>query len=391
MEMNGIAVIGAGMIGAAHASGYRLQLPRFASQIDGIHLATICDSDRDLAERMAATYGFGGVSDDWTSVMADPSIAVVSIALPNFLHVEVVMAALQQGKHVLCEKPLALNAKDARRLYEASKSAGVTAATVFNYRRFPAVAESRQRIRDGDIGDPVHIQVQYQSEYAADPDLPHSWRYERSRAGAGALLDVGTHAVDAARFLCGEVSEVSGAVAAISVKQRFVAKGATLGHDRVEMSNEKRPVDNDDVASALLQFENGAQGIVLASRVAVGQGNTLSFTISGTRGTIRFTSEIPGRFEIARFDGSGHSPFVVVATRPASPYAAALLPVPHDGVAVGYGEAFGFMIHEFLSAVAQNRQIESGSLLDGVRAAQILDAIQTAIDRRRPVTVVPAT
>jgi predicted dehydrogenase len=375
------------MIGAAHAFGYRNHLPRFANRLPGLRLATVCDANQTLAEAMASTYGFEGVASDWKSILADNSVGIVSVCLPNFLHTEVTAAAIKAGKHVICEKPLAVTSADARALCSAASSANTCSATVFNYRRYPPVAEIRNLIKSGAIGEPIHLLIQYQSEYAADPALPHSWRYERGRAGAGALLDVGTHAIDAARFLCGDIEEVAGAMTAISIKERKLPAGTAVGHNRVELSDESRAVDNDDVVSALLRFSSGCQGVFSASRVAIGMGNTLSFLLSGARGTIRFTSERPGEYQISRFDGSGLPAFSTVPNRPASPYASALLPVPHDGVAVGYAEAFGFMIDEFLTAIAERRPMENGSLLDGLRAAEILDAIQTSADEARPVKV----
>lgn len=387
MKNGAIAIIGAGMIGAAHASGYRSHLPRFAKEIPGLKLSTVCDANAKLAGSLAETYGFEQIKSDWKDVMSDPEIGIVSITLPNFLHVEAVSAALDAGKHVICEKPLALSASDAMMLYRKSKSSGVCAATVFNYRRIMAIAEMRQLIAAGEIGELVHVVVQYQAEYAADPDLPHSWRYERARAGHGALVDIGTHGIDLMRFLCGEVCEVVGANAAISIKERFLPAGDTLGHNRGALSTEKCAVENDDVVSALLKFANGCQGTFVTSRVAVGMGNTISVDVFGTRGTLRFTSQQPGQYEFARFDGSGQSPFMVIPNRPRSPYASEMLPVPYDGVPVGYAESFGFMINEFLSAIASGVQMTNGSLLDGVRTAQIVDAIQESAVARRPVIV----
>ena len=244
---NGIGIVGAGMIGAAHAFGYRNHLSKFASRLPGLNLTAVADPNATLARQLARSFGFSRTVSDWREVVSDPEIGVISVALPNFLHVDAVEAALAAGKHVLCEKPLALSASQARRLYEQGKSSSVCAATVFNYRRIPAVTEIRNMISAGELGEIVNILVQFQCEYAADPQLPHSWRYERNRAGPGALLDIGTHAIDTARFLCGEVSEVAGAVSTISIKERFAAAGATVGHNRVELSSERQTVDNDDV------------------------------------------------------------------------------------------------------------------------------------------------
>jgi predicted dehydrogenase len=387
MSHHGIAIAGAGMIGAAHASAYRNYLPRFSDRLPGLKLACIADGNAVLAQTLARNYGFETTVPDWKAAIDNPDVGIVSIALPNFLHLEAVEATLTAGKHVLCEKPLALNAADARRLYQKAKRSSVCAATVFNYRRVPAVTEIRDLIHSGELGEIVNILVQYQSEYAADPNLPHSWRYDRKRAGPGALLDVGTHAIDTARYLCGEVEEVIGAISTISIKERFVPTSATVGHVRGELSAKKRPVDNDDLTSALLRFQNGCQGLFSSSRVAIGMGNTLSFEIFGTKASVRFSTQTLNQYEIARFDGSGQSPFATVFNRPVSPNVGELLPVPHDGVGVGYAEVFGFMVNEFLTAIAEAKPIAGGTLLDGLRAAEILDAIQAAALVHGPIRV----
>lgn len=383
----GIGIVGAGMIGAAHAFGYRTHLPRFTARLPGLTLDTVADPNEALAARLAGTFGFARTARDWNEVIADPRIGIISVALPNFLHVEAVEAALNAGKHVLCEKPLALSANDARRLYEKAKASPVCAATVFNYRRIPAVTEIRDLIASGELGEIVNILVQFQCEYAADPHLPHSWRYERDRAGPGALLDIGTHAIDTARYLCGEISEIAGSISTISIRERFLPAAATVGHNRVELSSERRPVDNDDVMSALLRFESGAQGLFSSSRVAIGMGNTLSFEVFGTKAAARFSTQALNQYQIARFDGSGQTPFATVFNRPSSPNVGALLPVPFDGVATGYAEVFGFMMNDFLTAIAEGRDISSGTLLDGLRAAEVLDAIQASADTNCAVKI----
>lgn len=392
MDQFGIGIVGAGMIGAAHASGYRNHYPRFSGKLPGLKLDTVADPNKELADAVASAYGFENTAADWKSVIEDPAIGIVSVALPNFLHVDAVESALRAGKHVLCEKPLALSAADARRLYEASKATNVCAATVFNYRRIPAVAEIKNMIAAGELGEIVNILVQFQCEYAADPQLPHSWRYERDRAGPGALLDIGTHAIDTARYLCGEVDEIVGAVSTISIKERFVAAGATVGHNRVELSTEKKTVDNDDVMSALLRFRSGAQGLFSSSRVAIGMGNTLSFEVFGTKASAKFTTKALNQYEIARFDGSGQTPFAIVPNKPSSPNLGRMLPVPFDGVGVGYAEIFGFMINDFLTAITNGTPIADGTLLDGLRVAEVLDAIQQSADAGGPVRIehVPA-
>jgi predicted dehydrogenase len=376
MAGKGIAVIGAGMIGAAHAAGYRTYLPRIAGL--SAELDVVCDANGELAAKLARNWGFARVVHDWRAVVDDPEVGVVSVCLPNFLHTEVTQAALKAGKHVLCEKPLALSAREARGTFELARNSPGKSGTVFNYRRIPAIAEIRARVRAGELGEPVQIVIFYQCDYAADPLLPHSWRYEFERAGPGALLDVGTHGVDLARFIFGDVAEVIGAASTISIKERFLAAEATTGHGHAALSDKKAKVDNDDVMSALLRFRNGAQGFLTASRVAVGTGNRIQVEVYGTKGTARFSNETPTHYDLAVMSSAGPASFTRMINRPSSPYVGALAPVPHDLVPVGYAESFGFMIHEFLAAIAEDRPFKNGTIEDGYRAAVVLDAIQKA-------------
>jgi len=372
MSFKGIAIIGAGMIGAAHAAAYRQFAHRFG---DGSgKLDTVCDMNAEMARNLAANWGFERIASDWKVVIADPDIDVVSVCLPNYLHTEVTLAALHAGKHVLCEKPLALDAASARPVRDAARSANSISATVFNYRRIPAVADIKARIEAGELGKPVQISVLFQCDYAADPLLPHSWRYEFAKAGPGALLDVGTHAVDMMRFLFSDISEVVGAVSTISIAERRLPVGATTGHGHVELSDATARVDNDDVMSGLVRFVNGAQGYVSASRVAVGTGNRLTIEVMGTNGTARYSTESPTLFEMAALDDPAGA-FRKIPNSPRSPSVGALVAVPHDLVSVGYAEWFGFMIHEFLACVDQGKSFMNGSIEDGYRAAQVLDAI----------------
>jgi len=385
MAGKGIAVIGAGMIGAAHASGYRTHLPRVERL--SARLDTVCDANAGMAAKLAHDWGFARVATDWRAAIDDPNIDIVSICLPNFLHTEVTRAALKAGKHVLCEKPLALNAREARGTRDLARNSPGKSGTVFNYRRIPAIAEIRARVHAGELGEPVQIVVFHQCDYAADPLLPHSWRYEFQRAGPGALLDLGTHAVDLSRFMLGEITEVVGATSTISIKERFLAAEATKGHGHAALSGEKAKVDNDDAVSALLRFGNGAHGLVTVSRVAVGMGNRIQVEVYGTRGTARFCNETPTHYDLAIFDGRGAAPFARMINRPSSPHVGALAAVPHDLVPIGYAESFGFMIHEFLAAIAEDEPFENGSIDDGYRAAEVLDAIHEASATNAPVAV----
>lgn len=270
---------------------------------------------------------------------------------------------------------------------EAAAAAGVVARTMFNYRRLPAVAEALRRVGAGEIGAFTDLHIAYRTEYAADRELPFSWRYDRTTAGGGALVDVGAHAVDLALALCGPVAEVVGALESVVVKERRMPAAAVSGHSRAVLGDERRSVDTDDVFSALLRFQSGCQGHLLASRVAVGHGNSLTFALAGTEGSLRFDSERPNTYDIAvrRHGEASHFERVHVGAR--SPYVAELLPVPHDGVTVGYSEAFGFAVADFLEAVVNGADGHGRPFADGVAAAEVIEAMQASARLGVPVRV----
>lgn len=377
------------MVGAAHAASYRAYLPRYLRAAPGLALLSVCDVRRGAAEALAERYGFAEAETDWKTVMADDRVGIVSVALPNAEHEEVVLAALVAGKHVLCEKPLALSGAAARRMVDAATRAGVVACTMFNYRRVPAIAEVLQRVNAGDIGAPVDLHVAYRAEYAADPDLPFSWRYDRALAGGGAIVDLGAHAVDLALALCGPLTRVVGAQQSTVIRERHLPRTAASGHARADLGDELRSVDTDDAFSALVAFDGGCRGLLSASRVAIGYGNALACEVSGIAGSIRFDSERPNSYDVALRSPGTASHFQRVNVGASSPYVADHLPVPHDGVTIGYAEAFGFAVADFLDAVLLQRPVV-GSFEDGARAAEALEAMQEAARTGLPVDVAVA-
>lgn len=387
MKTLNIAIIGAGMIGAAHASGYRGHQARLANENFEFALHTICDFREEAAAELARVWGFKHTATKWEDVINNPEIDIVSVALPNFLHAQVSAAALRAGKHVLCEKPLALNANDACELVKIANESEVVCGSVFNYRRVPAVAMIKKFLDDGEIGILSHMVIKYESSYAADPMLPFSWRYRKSQAGGGALHDVGPHAMDVARFLAGDVSEIIGASSETVIPHRYVPMSANIGHSHVQLSDKMEVVDTDDITSCLMKFRDGCHALFTASRVSVGMGNTLTLQLTGTKGTIHFNSERPGEFQIARIDQVGGA-FVTIANNPSFPYLNDWIPVPHDGVAIGYAESFGFMVAEFMQNIVNKKPgVGVNGFRDGFAVAEALEAIQRSVDEKRPVAL----
>ncbi|YCH09125.1 Gfo/Idh/MocA family protein [Arthrobacter sp. alpha11c] len=188
------------------------------------------DATDELARTAADRYGWERHSSSWQEIVEDPTIDVVDIATPNHLHAEIAIAAAKAGKHVICEKPLAPTADEARLMLDAVERAGVVNAVAFNYRRTPAVVLARKYIENGEIGDILNFRGTYLQDWSADPNSPLSWRFQKKIAGSGAIGDIGSHVVDLARYLVGEIAEVN-SVVSTWIKERPLQTGG-LDHPR---------------------------------------------------------------------------------------------------------------------------------------------------------------
>ncbi|MDB4866799.1 MAG: dehydrogenase, partial [Cohnella sp.] len=206
MRKINVAMIGGGFMGKAHSLAYAA-MPMFFWPAPAVpHRKTLVDVTDEMARTAAERFGFESHSSDWRSVVADPSIDFIDIVTPNDSHAEIAIAAAQAGKHILCEKPLARNAGEAKRMYDAVKQAGVKNMVAFSYRRTPAVALAKKYIDDGSIGKILNFRGTYLQDWSADPNSPLSWRFRKSVAGSGALGDIATHVIDLARYLVGDIS-----------------------------------------------------------------------------------------------------------------------------------------------------------------------------------------
>jgi predicted dehydrogenase len=245
----------------------------------------VVDVTEALAREAAERFGFEEWTTDWRAAVSRPDVDAVDIVTPNDSHAEIAIAAAQAGKHILSEKPLARTGDEARTMLDAVRKAGVIHMVAFNYRRTPAVALARKYIEDGRIGEILNFRGTYLQDWSADPDGPLSWRFRKAVAGSGAVGDIGTHVVDIARYLVGEISEVSAIVRTI-VPARPVQSGGfdKLGASEKRSDVERAPVDVDDEVVSLLRFDNGAVGSLEATRNGWGRNNFLTFEIHGTKG-----------------------------------------------------------------------------------------------------------
>ncbi|MFI6077887.1 Gfo/Idh/MocA family protein [Actinoplanes sp. NPDC051343] len=379
----GVAVIGAGMVGRAHANAYRNASTVFSLDRQAPRLVAIADLHEPFAADAAARYGFERAETDWRAVIEAPDIDAVSVAVANNLHREIVEAALAAGKHVLCEKPLAPSVTDAQSMVDAAAAApGQVNAVGFTFRRSPAINAIRQQVESA-LGPVRSFVGDYWCDYGCDPQRPMSWRYQGG-PGSGVLADIGSHLVDLAEFFCGETTGVQGAAMATLVEDRPRALGVAMGHaGGVELSEERLPVENEDVCTFTTSYANGALGTFSLSRVAYGHANTLKFTVFCERGTASFEMTRPAEFTIV----DGTAPIETTGVRtvfvgPWHPYVAQGIPMDFPTVGHGQNDFFVYQARAFLDQIAGTSSLPlCPDMAHGLHNLRVLEAVVSATDK----------
>jgi predicted dehydrogenase len=353
--------------------------PLFAPDLDNI----------DFANHTKDRYGFERAESSWQAIVDADDIDAVSIVVANHLHREIAEALLASGKHVLCEKPLASSVEDAEAMVQAADASRLVAACGFSYRRSPAVGAISEQITTGALGEILHFNGRYWCVYSADPDAPTSWRYE-GPSGSGALADLGSHLIDLSEQLCGPIVKIDGATLPIVIKDRPVPIGAALGHAAGgAVSDERRPVTNEDIATFVAEFANGAAGTFSISRVALGHPNSLGFEVFGTKAAASFDLSASAEFSYV-----DNAPDPVtngwrrVIVGPDHPYIAAAQSMPFSGIGHGGQEFFTYQARAFLDEIAGlNRLPRQATFADGLRNMRVEEAIVKSADSGAAVTV----
>ena len=287
---------------------------------------------------------------------------LVDVVTPGYAHRGIVLAALEAGKHVLCEKPLANTLEEAREMAVAAKEAGTVNMVCFNYRRAPAVQLARKLIEEGRLGEIRHWRAAYLQDFVVDPAFPLIWRFRKELAGSGALGDIGAHIIDLAHFLVGPIAEVTGMTETF-VKERPLEEGAGTGGVTV-----------DDAAAFLARFEGGAIGTFEASRFAAGRRNKNAFEINGSRGSVAFDLERMNELEVYFTDDPDDVQGfrTVSVTQPDHPYAGAWWPPGHI---LGYEHTFVHTIKDLLGGIRTGKS-PAPTFEDGYRCQAVLDAVE---------------
>jgi predicted dehydrogenase len=358
----GVALIGYAFMGKAHSNAWR----NVASYFDVPAFEQKVLVGRDAAGVLAAAskYGWSESATDWRAVLDRDDIDIVDICAPGFMHAEIAIAALDAGKHVLVEKPLANTLAEAEAMTEAARKArarGVQSMVGFNYRRVPALALARELIAEGRIGTVRHLRAAYLQDWLSDPEAPMSWRLKREAAGSGALGDIASHAIDQVLFLLGDhITEVSGRTHTFTT-HRPGAQG-------------REEVTVDDAVWATLTLASGAIASVEVSRVASGQKNSLKLEIYGDKGSLLF--DLENLNELSFLDATvpvreqGFRRILV--NEPEHPYIGAWWPQGHI---IGWEHTFTHEIRDFLAAIGNGTQ-PSPSFEDGLAVQRILAAVE---------------
>ena len=374
MKEFNVGLIGAGFMSKAHSIAYS-GMPIFFHPAPAMPVKKmLVDSNPQAALEGKDRFGFQACSTDWHDIIDDPNIHVVDICTPNNAHAEIAIAAAKAGKHILCEKPLALTSEEAKAMYLAAKEAGVTTMVAFNYRRTPAIQLAKRYIDEGAIGRILDFRGTYLQDWSADPNSPLSWRFQKNICGSGALGDIGTHVVDIIRFLVGEFDSVN-ARTATYIPSRPLQTGAadSLGNSKGCNNSPRGAVDVDDQCCFMVNCKNGAFGTIEATRNAWGRNNFITIEIHGTEGSIYFNYERRDELQVcfAR-DGDDRRGFRTVYTGPNHPYGEGLWPIPALGI--GYTETKIIECYDFFRAITTNTQ-PSPSFRDGYAVELIADAV----------------
>jgi len=365
-DVLGIGMVGYAFMGRAHSQAWRnvasfFELPRRP------RMAAICGRDREAVAAAAARLGWPAWETDWKRLVQRDDVELVDVCTPGSSHAEISIAALEAGRHVLCEKPLANTVEEARAMAAAADRAaaqGVRAMVGFNFRRVPAVALARELVAAGRLGAIRHVRAAYLGSHLLDPEFPLLWRLQAEQAGSGALGDLGAHAVDLAQHLAGDRIAGVSALTETFVRERPLPGGGGA----------RGPVTVDDAALFIARFGGGALGSFEATRFATGHTEGLRVELNGELGSVVW--ELGAFNELRLFDATEDAATQgfrrIQVTRSVHPYAAAWWP---EGHTIGYEHTFTHEVRDLLEVIADGRD-PVPSFADGLQVQEVLDAVQ---------------
>lgn len=381
MSRLGVALIGYSFMGETHSHAWRTA-PRVFDLPFDVDMAVVVGRNGEAAAKAASALGWRESATDWRSVLERDDVDLVDICTPGNSHAEIAIAALEAGKHVLCEKPLANTVEEAERMAAAAEAAagrGVRAMVGYSYRRVPALGLAQRLVADGRIGDVHHVRAQYLQDWLVDPEFPLTWRLEKDKAGSGALGDIGAHAIDLLQHVTGQSLTSLSGVQSTFVTERPVPSSAA-GLSAVG-GTERGPVTVDDASGFVGRLEQGALVVVEATRFATGRKNALRLEVNGSKGSIAF--DLESMNELSFYDNTvpaGENGFRrILATEPDHPWLEAWWPPGHG---LGYADTFVHQARDLVTAIAEGSQPRP-SFADGLQVQRVLDAVARSAESRQ--------
>lgn len=331
------------------------------------------DVDKDVAKSFAEDFNFLRSSVNWQDAVKGENIDVVAIAAPNLLHKDIAIAALENGKHVYCEKPLSTNLQDAELMAEAATKHNRGTLVGYNYLCNPMLELSSRLIKEGHIGRPYFFRGVNDEDYMADPNIPYSWRCEKEKAGPGVLGDLATHLINLAEFLMGDIIEVVG--------KTFIANSERTVPGTLEVKS----VENEDIASSIVTFVNGARGEISSSRTAWGRKNRLSFEIHGDAGMITFDQERMNEIKLYKHEyGSRQNGFKTIMAGPDHlPYDAFVQSAGHQ---IGFNDLKTIEVRNLLLGLTGQTKLYP-TFSDALKTERVIDALLRSAEQNRAVSV----
>jgi predicted dehydrogenase len=370
-----VGMIGYGFMGKAHSNAWR-QAPHFFNLPANVEMHTICGRNLKALQEARAKFGWKHACTNWREVVNSPEIDIIDITTSNLTHAEIGIAAAKAGKHIFCEKPLAIKLTDARKMLEAARKAGVKNMVGFNYRRVPAIAFAKKMIDAGKLGEIRHFRGTYLQSWIADPDFPMNWRLRKSVSGSGAHGDLNAHLVDLAHYLVGDITETVGQLETFMKERRREAQAIGLGASAGK-GWEKVTVDDSSVFLARFarskKVAPGAYGTFEATRVAPGHHNYNRFEINGSDGSVIFNFERMNELEYcSRTDPADQPGFkTIMCTDGVHPYISAWWPPGH---VLGYEHTFVHEVVDFVNAIAKKSPI-APDFLAGAKCVAVLESV----------------
>ncbi|MFB7047222.1 Gfo/Idh/MocA family protein [Streptomyces microflavus] len=391
----GVGMVGYAFMGAAHSQGWRTAGHVFDLPVRP-SLAAICGRDRAAVDAAAARHGWAAAETDWRALIARDDVQLIDICTPGDSHAEIAIAALEAGKHVLCEKPLANTVAEAEamvRAAEAAEARGQVAMVGFNYRKVPAITFARQLIADGRLGTLRHVRASYLQDWLVDPASPLTWRLKREHAGSGALGDLGAHIVDLAQYLAGELLTGVSAVSETFVRERPLLSrtpaGTSAALSGAADAVERGEVTVDDAAIFTGRLASGALASFEATRMAAGRKNALRLEINGELGSLAFDLERLN--ELSFHDHTEPAATAgfrrILVTEPEHPYLEAWWPPGH---ALGYEHTFVHQARDVVRTITEGTPARP-SFADGLQVQRVLAAVEESAAKSSVHTPVPSS